>query len=268
MKRTAWLWRVAGIGGALCTIVLLAGFVYAVFDVVYPQVVQEQFIPPAPDESAAPAMGEQLRIVALGDSLTKGTGDLSGNGYIGYLRDKLEERTGEPNQLLNNLAVNGYHTGQLLDDLNKPSVAQTVAAANLIVFTIGGNDLFQYVRQEIGLSASALGAEELAASIPEPAEGLKRILRKLEEINPEATIVYVGLYNPFLDLDQTRETSRAIARWNEHAYDAIYANPNMILVPTADLFERNLIAYLSSDHFHPNAAGYERIAERIAQALY
>ena len=34
-------------------------------------------------------------IVALGDSLTRGTGDEEGKGYIGYLVDELEEKTDE-----------------------------------------------------------------------------------------------------------------------------------------------------------------------------
>jgi lysophospholipase L1-like esterase len=44
--------------------------------------------------------------------------------------------------------------------------------------------------------------------------------------------------------------------------------PNMILVPTADLFEQNLTKYMYTDHFHPNQEGYQRMAERAVQALY
>ena len=63
----------------------------------------------------------------------------------------------------------------------------------------------------------------------------------------------MGLFNPFLDLDETLATSLAIAQWNDAAYAFMHTNPNMILVPTADLFEKNLSKYIYTDHFHPES---------------
>lgn len=268
--RTEWLWRLTGAAALAAILVLAAGLVLAVNDVVNP--------PAGGAESAAGEAGEaerraalaldgHLDIVALGDSLTTGMGDHAGLGYVGRVREKLAETSDVPVRLLNNLAVNGYRTDQLLADLDKPSVADAVANADFILFTIGGNDLFRFIREEIDVLSEALTGETLRAAIPEPAERLEQIMARLSVLAPEALIVYVGLYNPFLDLDDTRESSAAIAEWNARANQAAYRLPNVLVVPVADLFERDPASYLYSDHFHPNADGYARIAERVFQAL-
>jgi lysophospholipase L1-like esterase len=264
---SGFIWKAVGIAAVLSTILLIFGLIYAVNDVVNPTATifnEETNLP----ESEQNHQDNRINIVALGDSLTKGTGDRTGVGYVGYLKEKLAEATGDPVFILNNLGVNGYKTDQLLDDLNKPSVVETLKQADMIVFTIGGNDLFKYVREELDILNAEIDAEDLYKSIPGPAERLKQILKRLDEINPTATIVYMGLFNPFLDLDETRATSLAIAQWNKSAYEVMNAYPNMILIPTADLFEQNLTKYMYTDHFHPNQDGYQRMAERAVQSLY
>jgi len=265
--KTSLLWRVVGLSALVSTVLLVVGLIYAVNDIMNPKAASFTAIPDKRPNNGLAQDDGKLDIVAIGDSLTKGTGDETGKGYIGYLKDKLAETTGNEVHVLNNLAVNGYRTDQLLLDLTKASVADSLGRADIIVFTIGGNDLFRYVREELDITSAEISGEDLRKSIPEPSLRLEEILKRLQEINSRAVIVYVGLFNPFLDLDPSRETSVAIAEWNAKAAAYAHAYPNVVLVPTADLFERNLLEYLYSDHFHPNTAGYERIAERIAQAL-
>jgi len=269
LKSSGFIWGTVGIAALLSSLLLVFGLVYAVNDVVNPTKTLFEDESNVPDTQQDENEDGRIEIVALGDSLTKGTGDRMGLGYVGYMREKIAEVTGKPVFILNNLGVNGYRTEQLLADLNDNStIVETVAKADIIVFTIGGNDLFKYVREELDVTSATLDPEELFKSIPEPAERLQQILMRISEINPTATIVYMGLFNPFLDLDETRATSLAIARWNETAYAFMHAYPNMILVPTADLFEKNLLNYLYNDHFHPNLEGYQRMADRAVQALY
>jgi lysophospholipase L1-like esterase len=269
LKSSGFIWGTVGIAAVLSSLLLIIGLVYGVNDVVNPKATLFEDVTKMPDPKQDGQEDNKIEIVALGDSLTKGTGDRTGVGYVGYMKEKLAEVTGKPVFVLNNLGVNGYRTEQLLADLNdKPSVAETLKKADIIVFTIGGNDLFKYVREELDITAANLDPEELFKSIPEPAERLQQILKRINEINPTATIVYMGLFNPFLDLDETRATSLAIARWNDTAFEFIHTYPNMILVPTADLFQTNLMNYLYTDHFHPNQEGYQRMADRAVQALY
>lgn len=266
--RTSWLWRITAAAGLLSTLLLLYGLIYAVNDILNPTVQAINSDPSAHQADQWDLEDGYLDIVGIGDSLTLGTGDATGAGYIGQVKTKLTEATGLDVRLLNNLAVNGYRTDQLLADLDKQSVQHTLKRADLILFTIGGNDLFKFVREELDVDAKQLSAEELRRSIPEPSERLSCIMKRLREINSNAIIVYIGLYNPFLDLDPDRLSSQAIAEWNAYAAAYAFEYPDVLMVPTADLFELSPQRYLYTDHFHPNTAGYIRIAERVVQALY
>lgn len=268
--RTNVLWRLTGLSAVAATVLMIAGLALAVNDIVNPRADGANGVPgesEARTDDTGTGPDGHLDIVALGDSLTTGMGDNAGLGYVGRVKEKLAEAGDMPVRLLNNLAVNGYRTDQLLSDLNKASVADALRNADVILFTIGGNDLFRYIREEIDVLSESLTGEELRAAIPEPAERLGQIMDRLAEIRPEALIVYVGLYNPFLDLDETRESSAAVAEWNYRASQYAYKHPNVLFVPVADLFERDPVRYLYNDHFHPNAEGYERMAERVFQAL-
>jgi len=81
-------------------------------------------------------------IVALGDSLTRGMGDDTGKGYIGYLVDELGDKSKEK-ITIHNYGVNGYRSIQLLEQLRQVEIQRKIQSADYILITIGGNDLFQ-----------------------------------------------------------------------------------------------------------------------------
>ena len=71
---SANLWKFIGIAAVLCTVMLLAGFGYAVKDMLYPK---SEPYSGSEDLPALPAGGnlsesKEINITAIGDSLTKG----------------------------------------------------------------------------------------------------------------------------------------------------------------------------------------------------
>lgn len=203
----------------------------------------------------------QLKVVTLGDSLTRGAGDANGVGYVGLVKEALEKRRGTP-PMLTNLAINGLESTGLLEQLKQTQVKQAVADADLILFTIGGNDLF---RQSGGVYD--LDEKKLAAAMSGLATNYKQILSQIRSLNKNAPIVYTSLYNPFGDTEASVDTIQPVLSWNSKAAELASRYPKVIVVPTYDLFINKEKAYLYSDHFHPNQAGYRRIADRIIQAL-
>ncbi|GAA4703354.1 GDSL-type esterase/lipase family protein [Brevibacillus fulvus] len=263
VSRERLLWRSTGLAALLAFLLCLVGFALALNPFVL-----------APANSALPAQkqpatatpplannGGALQIVTLGDSLTRGTGDTNGRGYVGILRDALAKQNGTK-PVINNLAISGQQSPALLEQLAQPQVKKLIAQANLIVFTIGGNDLFQ---QSGGLYE--LDKEKLAQANEQLAANFEQILKQLRQLNATATIIYPSLYNPFGDTEAAAETAPPVLDWNSTASAIAAKYPRVIVVPTYDLFVQKEQAYLYSDHFHPNSAGYIRIAERILQAL-
>ncbi|WP_435162863.1 GDSL-type esterase/lipase family protein [Paenibacillus glycanilyticus] len=266
------LWKIIGISAILSTLLLVAGFGFAVKDMLYPK--GESFEGRA-NEPALPAggklsEGKGIAITAIGDSLTKGTGDASGEGYVKQLVELMKQKYPDTSvRLNNNLAVNGLKTNRLAQLLETDKgYSFALKQANIIVFTIGGNDLFQIASgTSRGKTVGELNLDKLKAELPQGLNRLARIVKRLHAINPNAQVVYVGLYNPFYDIPEYRGGSLQIQQWNDRAYALLHQYPNMTMVPTFDLFENAIGRYLSSDHFHPNHDGYAQIAARISQSM-
>jgi lysophospholipase L1-like esterase len=270
MKSSRTLWGLVSIIATVSTLVFAGGFVYASNQILFPKAVKEIAVPTPNPEAQKPAqeIKDKLNIVALGDSLTAGTGDLTGKGYVQRVREKLEQQMGKPVYVLNNLAVPGYTSLQLLQDLELKKTKDALADADLILFTIGGNDIFQGGQGIFGGQAQDEFNPEAADKRIAPAlERMDQVLGKIHEANPDALVIYTSLYHPFLDLDPERKGSLTVQKWNNSVFALTNRYPNMVIVPTYDLFERNLSKYLYTDHFHPNQDGYERIADRIVQIM-
>ncbi|MBT2293525.1 lysophospholipase [Paenibacillus albidus] len=297
MNESNWTWRSVSVISIAATLILMAGFIYAVNDIINP--VPDVPLTSLPKQTPASKDGaeDELRIVALGDSLAKGTGDNTGNGFVKRAVTMLSSE-GRTVELMGNMGINGQTTAVLQNRLNEEGVQYALRQANVILLSIGGNDLFRgselaqngggtkgqaKVPAPAGETAGPtstpgsgavstgdeeLSAEALLAALPEASARLGSILERIAEINPQAHIYYIGLYNPFGDIpDLLVPGNQAVTSWNNAAMDIINRHGNMTLVPTFDLFNRHLDKYLSSDHFHPNGDGYQRMGERIVQAV-
>lgn len=204
---------------------------------------------------------KSLTIVALGDSLTRGTGDETGKGYVGVLTDEIKDKTKKSVQLTN-LGINGQRSDQLRKQIQEEEVGRQIMQADIVLVTIGGNDLFRG-----GQGLADFGTEEIASIEKKYLENLTFIFEQIRKNNPTANVFFVGLYNPFIELDQGKEMSKVVRHWNYDSAEVSATFPKIVFVPTFDLFELKVNDYLYADKFHPNSKGYRLIAERVASLL-
>ena len=211
--------------------------------------------------SSEPGSAADSRLTApiiLGDSLARGAGDEAGLGIAGRLDAELKRR-GVKARRTYNVALNGARTPDLLRLLDRPNVQQLLRDSNAIIVSIGGNDLWG-------------GSDWRTAAPPDPdavmndvLERIEKAIEKIREVNPEARIYFIGLYNPFAATPQGAMLSAMVNRWNARLLERFGNDPDFTLVQTADLFSHR--DRLALDRFHPGGEGYALIARRIAEAM-
>lgn len=237
----------------------LYGFIVGANDVLNPKA---SSMPKASKEATkVKKKDENLQLVSLGDSLTRGVGDKEAIGYIGRVRSHLENEYQQKTSLVN-LAVSGAKMPDLLQQLSDKGVQYSLGRADVIIFTIGGNDLFP--------GWEALGNLDLTKYRPDEATfqaNAKNIIERLRKINPDSPIFWIGLYNPFEDVPELSGSSAVVVNWNASLGQTALEYQNVHIVPVFDLFHSRGKELLYSDHFHPNEKGYSLIADRLLQNL-
>ena len=210
-------------------------------------------------------ISRDIKVVMVGDSLTEGVGDRSKNGgYLPYLKKLLEKEKGINQAELLNFGVSGHRTTQLLDRLEKPKVNKAIKEADIVIITIGGNDMMKVVSENISnLKIKAFEEEKDLYN-----NRLKQILTTIRSENQAGSIVLVGLYNPFASfLSEIDEIDQVINDWNTSSQNIISKYDHAYYVEISDLFAENIEDLLHSDSFHPNNKGYRLIAKRVYSKL-
>ena len=75
--------------------------------------------------------------------------------------------------------------------------------------TIGGNDLFQ--QGETLFNMNLANIEQLKTQY---LANLEQIFTKIRGYNPKAAIFILGLYNPFIELEDSDVTNTVVRDWN------------------------------------------------------
>ncbi|HEX6096312.1 MAG TPA: GDSL-type esterase/lipase family protein [Thermoanaerobaculia bacterium] len=196
--------------------------------------------------------------VILGDSLARGAGDERGFGIPGRLDAELRRRNVRARRTYN-LGVNGARTSDLLRQLESANVQQLLRDANVIIVSIGGNDLWG------GTDWRNAAPTDPDAVMTGVLDRIETAVERIRAVNPEARIFFIGLYNPFVSSPEGDRLGSLVNHWNSRLLAHFRNDSNFTLVPTADLFSHR--DRLSIDRFHPGGEGYELIARRIAESM-
>ena len=202
-----------------------------------------------------------LHIVGLGDSLTRGVGDPQDRGYVGLVTTALKANSAYTSVQLDDEGITGDTTDDLLKVLKRKDVQKEVAGANLIFLTIGGNDIVSVLKNHF----LSLDLKEFDTERQHYEHNLNLILKEIRTFNPNASIYYMGLYNPFEDYftELNGPFNNVLDQWNTAGKTILERYPNTHFIPTFDLFHGKTESLLYKDHFHPNPEGYHLIADRI-----
>ncbi|HXH93377.1 MAG TPA: GDSL-type esterase/lipase family protein [Thermoanaerobaculia bacterium] len=213
---------------------------------------------PSTTRITASAPRKQIAPIIVGDSLGRGTGDETGLGIGGRFVDELRKRNIDTKNIVN-LAVNGARTRDLIRQLDSHSVQVLLAQSNVIIVSIGGNDLWGDNTFRNAPPPNPVGV------MREVLDRVDQSVRTIRTANPTARIFVIGLYNPFSSTPYGRMLTPFVNRWNSLLVERFASDANVVVVQTSDIF-----AYrdrLSFDRFHPGEEGYSLIARRIADAI-
>ncbi|MCM0598994.1 GDSL-type esterase/lipase family protein [Periweissella fabalis] len=288
MKNKKWFAIIFGI------IILLGGGYW----------VSQQMHKPIHNTVVKPKTVKNLKIVALGDSLTQGVGDTTEQmGYPTRIAKVIQQQTKIPTTAIN-LGKEGDRSDQILARLKDSTMQQqAVKQANVIVLTVGGNDLLKILQGTIVDHSATQVNKLVAASVANYQKNLMQLLTTVRSYNEHASIFLFGNYNPlyvyfpnFTAINTSVETYNQVNATivnkyhghyvsifnqltygqyqNKHARQALVAQANQTganflaaLSNTRDQAnEKN--AFLSpADHFHPNAKGYDAMTKILAKQM-
>ncbi|WPC17631.1 SGNH/GDSL hydrolase family protein [Pediococcus inopinatus] len=252
------------------------------------------------------AKKKQVHITALGDSLTQGVGDSKNEGgYTKRLQKQLKNNYQIKAKVVN-YGISGERSDQILKRVKQSSKLQnSLKTSDAITITVGGNDLFQAL-QKYSTSSSGeftLALEKLNIKY---ATQVQDLLKQVRHYNKSAPIYVVGIYNPFfVYFPNITQINRAVTNFDETTKAAVSQTKSAYFISVNKLLsrgqyqsaksltelkqsstatsvndmqiskvEKNLentkeknIYLSSSDHFHPNPAGYDQMTRLLLRSL-
>ncbi len=194
------------------------------------------------------------RVVVLGDSVARGAGDEKGLGLPGWLNHDLQSAS------TLNLGINGGRTSNVARLLRQPQARSSIAQADLVVMSIGGNDLYGDSLARLLTTLWPWYQRERTLS------RVASLVAQVRQINPGARIYILGLYNPYQESRAGRWIDVQVNLWDGALIQRLSEMRGVTVIRIADVLAR--ADRLSPiDHFHPGTLGYAAIARRIADTF-
>lgn len=263
---------------------LIQGFVYFFLCLLTSILLFHHFIPVAPslltDKETRSNERTKLTYIALGDSLTEGVGDTTGQGgFVPLLAQSLVNDYGYEVDY-KNFGVSGNTSNQILKRMSEDeSIKDYLKKADLMTLTVGGNDL----RKVILSNFSNLKISTFVKPAKDYSKRLETIIQTAQQANPSLPIYVVGIYNPFyISFPEMTEMQTIVDNWNQTTEQVTQKFKNVYFVPINDLLYKGLdgesgVSQVSGqlgnnllyeeDNFHPNNTGYEMIKKAVMEEM-
>ncbi|CYU65954.1 SGNH/GDSL hydrolase family protein [Streptococcus suis] len=221
-----------------------------------------------------------FRYVALGDSLTEGVGDTTGQGgFVPLLAQSLTNDYGYEVDY-KNFGVSGNTSNQILKRMKEDGeLISYLKTADLLTLTVGGNDL----RKAIIKNIANLKVSTFDKPAKDYGKRLDTIIKTARKNNPNLPIYVVGIYNPlYLNFPELTEMQTIVDNWNTMTEQITEKYQDVYFVPINDLLYKGLegeagisqngsqvtnnLLY-GEDSFHPNNTGYEIMKKAILERM-
>ncbi|MFC5631030.1 MULTISPECIES: SGNH/GDSL hydrolase family protein [Streptococcus] len=221
--------------------------------------------------------------VAVGDSLTEGIGDTTGQGgFIPLLGNNLNATYGYEIDS-HNYGVAGNTSNQILNRMkDDKDIKESLEKADLMTLTVGGNDVMAVIRKNL----ADLDVDTFKKPSKDYQKRLREIIELARENNKNLPIYILGIYNPFyLNFPEVTEMQTVVENWNKATQKVTNEYRNVYFVPINDLLykgingEEGIVqtsgkqttvindALFADDLFHPNNTGYQLMAEAVTEEI-
>lgn len=206
------------------------------------------------------AADEKLNYVLLGDSIAKGSG-LTNSDDACFGRIIADTN----NYNYTNYGVNGYESSDVLALLKKSNVIKSVAEADIISISVGGNNFRHANLLNLILGGIILNQEQPFNDVLDPFyDDFCKIIDIIRNNNEDALILVQTLYNPITGALNSF-VQPVIDRLNECLYRYDRENPDTIhIVDVASALEGWSECFAI---IHPTALGNVEIARVLLKEL-
>lgn len=159
---------------------------------------------------------KQVKLVAIGDSLTQGIG--YANDHKGYLPDLKNDLQKAYYVKLSskNYGIGGLRSDQIDKRVrNNAKERASLKKADVITLTVGGNDLLQSLEKSIFVSSNKQLKSKLSPVKKTYQKKVERLIKDIRAVNPNATIYMFGIYNPvYVYFTNATMITNAVDQWN------------------------------------------------------
>lgn len=275
MKNLLFVWK------SLLFLLIIASLTFLVIDTLGQPYKKTEPIALSTDEAFVSR--ENIRLVAIGDSLTEGVGDSSNRGgYVPLVAEKLRHSSEFLHVTTQNYGKKGDTTLDIQKRIEKTKEIQnSLQNASVVTLSAGGNDLIDVIKK----SGLHMDEETVVAQLTDYEENLHQLLDTIRQSTPETPLFLFGIYNPYeSELGDIPFLHALVEGWNEVAKKSAQESDNTYFVALEDLLQgssseqdtnkegeskEDASTYLfEEDFFHPNEQGYQRIADELAKEMF
>lgn len=224
--------------------------------------------------------------IAIGDSLTEGIGDTTGQGGFVPLVAQGLKTNYRYTVKSSNYGVSGNTSQQILTRIDKKKdIQKSLKKADMMTLTVGGNDVMTVIRKKL--------SNLKVSSFKKPArtyqKNLEEIISSARSQNKNLPIYILGIYNPYyLNFPDLTQMQDVIDNWNKGSQEIAEKYDNVYFVPINDLLYKGVDgqgkaveapssanssgtvennALYDGDHFHPNNIGYQIMSKAVMEKI-